>query len=97
MTNYDAGLAKLALEINHLANSITNGLGTRANHPTYGITKARLNADLSRLQGLIEAVLYVTGEWDHAAGVLWHAETNAKVRETMGIDVANLRQRIADS
>lgn len=47
--------ATLESEIRAAFNSVRNGLSTRANHPTYGVTKASLLATYNRLEGLIIA------------------------------------------
>lgn len=45
----------LEREVRAAYNSVRNGISTRANHPTYGVTKASLFAQAYRLEGLIIA------------------------------------------
>jgi hypothetical protein len=60
MTTTSTSVDTLEREVRAAHNTVRNGLSTRANHPTYGVTKASLFAGYHRLEGLVIAHRVVT-------------------------------------
>lgn len=83
-------IERLEQEIQWLRNSLRSDLATRRQHPTYGVTKARLNEKLARLTGLVEAWFYATGTWDKPASLIWTDETREQVMARLGFNPLGL-------
>lgn len=55
MTTTSTSVDTLEREVRAAYNTVRNGLSTRANHPSYGVTKVSLLAGYHRLEGLVIA------------------------------------------
>lgn len=83
----------LEREIRATRNHLANSLGTRRNHPTFGVTKAGLTAILNRLEGLIIAHRIVTGEAPPNPSAL----VGPYALSTLDIDLADFARQIKES
>jgi hypothetical protein len=69
------------------ANNILNMIDTRAVHPTYGITKARIREEVARLDGIVGTYMLLTGQALHVmvprSAEFEDAETGKLVHEAL--------------
>lgn len=68
----------IEMEVTAHRNHIINSLHTRKFHPTYGVTKTALNAELHQLEGLLYA-LYVVVFNDRSVMLFNQAERMADI------------------
>lgn len=80
-------------EVGVKRNRILNGVHTRKHHPSYGVTKAALSADLHQLEGLLYAWLTVTTGAESAA---FGSQVNIAASECE-VDLHHLRSAIKAS
>lgn len=87
-------LGRPTAEIRNLAAVIRSDTATRHDHPAYGVTKARLWSHYCRLEGMLAALAYATGTWQHAGPVTDEHLTALAADPAIDVDLAALRALI---
>lgn len=85
---------RIETEIKAMRNGLHSQLNQRRDHPSHGITKAMLKAQLHQIEGALKMWLIVIGAWGHSgAPYLSHVETTL-IRRHLDVDFNALQRAV---
>lgn len=88
--DHNDAMDRLEREIKAVRNGLLSDIRNRKDHPSFGVTKTKVEAKYNQLLGMIDAWLYVSGTWTFAGTVLHDRGTLGTVKAVLGIDVHEL-------